>query len=71
MGEIPRCEFPALPRNGAAGTLTCTATTTRGVARRAEAVYVLHAFQKKSRATPKKDIDTTKRRFAQLSRGVK
>ena len=41
------------------------------VARRADAVYVLHAFQKKRQATPKKDIDTAKRRFAQLSRGVK
>ena len=41
------------------------------VARRADAVYVLHAFQKKTQATPKKDIDTAKRRFAQLSRGGK
>jgi phage-related protein len=39
------------------------------VARRAEAVYVLHAFQKKSQATPKKDIDLAKRRFAEISRG--
>ena len=41
------------------------------VARRAEVVYVLHAFQKKTQATPKKDIDTARRRFAQLSRGGK
>ncbi len=41
------------------------------VARRAEAVYVLHAFQKKTQATAKRDIDTAKRRFAQLSRGGK
>ena len=41
------------------------------LARRADAVYVLHAFQKKSQATPKRDIDTAKRRFAQLSRGAK
>uniref|UniRef100_Q02AH7 Phage-related protein n=1 Tax=Solibacter usitatus (strain Ellin6076) TaxID=234267 RepID=Q02AH7_SOLUE len=41
------------------------------VARRADAVYVLHAFQKKTQATPKKDIDTAKRRFAQLQRGGK
>jgi phage-related protein len=40
-------------------------------ARRADAVYVRHAFQKKTQATPKKDIDTAKRRFAQLSRSVK
>ncbi|MBZ5725834.1 MAG: type II toxin-antitoxin system RelE/ParE family toxin [Acidobacteriia bacterium] len=41
------------------------------VARRAEAVYVLHAFQKKTQATSQRDIDTAKRRFAQLSRGGK
>ena len=41
------------------------------VARRTDAVYVLHAFQKKTQATPKRDIDTAKRRFAQLSRGGK
>ena len=41
------------------------------VARRAEAVYVLHALQKKTQATPKKDIDTARRRFAELSRGGK
>ena len=41
------------------------------VARRADAVYVLHAFQKKTQATPKKDIDTARKRFAQLPRGAK
>ncbi|MBK9165947.1 MAG: type II toxin-antitoxin system RelE/ParE family toxin [Bryobacterales bacterium] len=41
------------------------------VAGRAEAVYVLHAFQKKTRATSKRDIDTAKRRFAELTRGGK
>jgi phage-related protein len=41
------------------------------VARRAEAVYVLHAFQKKTQATSKRDIETAKRRLAQLSRGRK
>jgi phage-related protein len=41
------------------------------VARRAEAVYVLHAFQKKTQATSRRDIETAKRRFAQLSRGGK
>lgn len=39
------------------------------VARRVEAVYVLHAFQKKTQATSQRDIDTAKRRFAQLSGG--
>jgi phage-related protein len=41
------------------------------VARRADAVYVLHTFQKKTQATPKKDIDAAKRPSAQLLRGVK
>ena len=41
------------------------------VARRADAVYVLHAFQKKTQATPKKDIDTARKRLAQLPRGAK
>lgn len=33
------------------------------------AVYVLHAFQKKTRATSKRDLDTAKARFAQLIKG--
>jgi phage-related protein len=41
------------------------------IARRTEAVYVLHAFQKKTQATPKRDIDIAKRRFAQLPGGSK
>ena len=41
------------------------------VARRAGAVYVLHAFQKKAQATSKRDIGTARRRFAQISRGAK
>lgn len=41
------------------------------VARRVEAVYVLHAFQKKSQATSKRDIETAGKGFAQLSRGGK
>jgi phage-related protein len=39
------------------------------VARREEAVYVLHAFHKKTRATARKDIETAKMRFAQLAGG--
>lgn len=39
------------------------------VARRAEAVYVLHAFQKKTQATSRRDIEVGRKRFAQLSRG--
>jgi phage-related protein len=36
------------------------------VARFTEAVYVLHAFQKKARKTPKLDIDLARRRFRAL-----
>lgn len=38
-------------------------------ARLADAVYVLHAFQKKTQTTAKRDIDTAKMRFAKLMRG--
>jgi len=38
---------------------------------RVDAIYVLHAFQKKTQATSQKDIDTARRRLAQLARGVK
>lgn len=40
-------------------------------ARLADAVVVLHAFQKKTQATSKRDIDIAKERFAQLMRGYK
>ena len=32
----------------------------------AEAVYVLHAFQKKARKTSKRDIELARRRFREL-----
>jgi phage-related protein len=38
-------------------------------ARRAEAVYVLHAFHKKTQATPKKDLKIAKIRFEELLGG--
>jgi phage-related protein len=38
-------------------------------ARLADAVWVLHAFQKKTQATAKRDIDLTKSRYAELMRG--
>jgi phage-related protein len=41
------------------------------VARRAEAVYVLHAFQKKSQATSLRDVEIARKRFAQLPGGRK
>ncbi len=37
-------------------------------ARMADAVYVLHAFQKKTQATSKRDTDTAKERFDYLMR---
>jgi phage-related protein len=37
-------------------------------ARAADAIFVLHAFQKKSQATPKRDLETARERFAQLKR---
>lgn len=37
-------------------------------ARMIDAVYVLHAFQKKTQATAKRDIDLAKARFAELMR---
>lgn len=38
-------------------------------ARLADAVYVLHAFQKKSQATSKRDIEIAKQRLVKLSGG--
>lgn len=40
-------------------------------ARQAEAVYVLHAFQKKTQATSKRDITIAQARYNELMRGVK
>ena len=37
-------------------------------ARLADAIYVLHAFQKKTQATSKRDIELAKQRFVLLSR---
>jgi phage-related protein len=36
-----------------------------------DAVYVLHAFQKKTQATPKREMDIAKERFSKLIRGGK
>jgi phage-related protein len=38
-------------------------------ARLADAVYVLHAFQKKSQATSKRDVETARQRLAKLIGG--
>lgn len=39
------------------------------IARRVEAVYVLHAFQKKTQATQKKDLEIARLRFRSLKGG--
>jgi phage-related protein len=39
-------------------------------ARLTDAVYVLHAFQKKTQATAKRDIELAKTRFTDLMRGT-
>jgi phage-related protein len=39
-------------------------------ARLADAVYVLHAFQKKTQVTAKRDIELAKTRFTELMRGA-
>ena len=36
----------------------------------ADAVYVLHAFQKNTQATAKRDIELAKKRFTELMRGT-
>jgi phage-related protein len=40
-------------------------------ARLADAVYVLHAFQKKTQATSKRDVELAKKRYAELTKGAK
>jgi phage-related protein len=40
-------------------------------ARREDAIYVLHAFKKKSQTTSKRDIDIAKDRLAELLKGLK
>jgi len=40
------------------------------LARRADAVYVLHAFQKKTQKTSRYDLEIAKTRFGQILRGT-
>jgi len=73
-GKAP-CDFKPMPMIGKgveeiriwddSGTYRVVYT-----ARIADAIYVLHAFQKKAQATTKRDIATAKRRFDQLMRGL-
>ena len=39
-------------------------------ARLADAVYVLHVFQKKTQATAKRDVELAKKRYIELMRGA-
>jgi phage-related protein len=39
------------------------------IARFLDAVYVLHAFQKKTRATSERDLELARTRYAELRRG--
>ncbi|KAI5915684.1 type II toxin-antitoxin system RelE/ParE family toxin [Thauera sp. 2A1] len=39
-------------------------------ARLADAVYVLHAFQKKTQATAKRDVELARKRYTDLIRGA-
>jgi phage-related protein len=40
-------------------------------ARLADAVYVLHAFQKKSQAKSKRDVELARKRYSEISKGNK
>ena len=40
-------------------------------ARLADAVYVLHAFQKKTQATSKRDMELARKRYSEISKGAK
>ena len=40
-------------------------------ARLADAVYVLHAFQKKTPATSKRDTELARKRYSEISKGAK
>jgi phage-related protein len=67
-------DFKPMPEVGAGVEelrVWCEQGTFRVVylARLADAVYVLHAFQKKTQTTPKADIETAARRYRELMRG--
>ena len=40
-------------------------------ARLSDAVYVLHAFQKKTQTTAKRDVELAKSRYAEVTRGAR
>ena len=71
-GETPR-DFKPMPGIGP-GVEEVRVRDSSGIyrilytARLADVVYVLHAFQKKTQATSKPDIEIARERFAQLKR---
>ncbi|HYW43847.1 MAG TPA: type II toxin-antitoxin system RelE/ParE family toxin [Bryobacteraceae bacterium] len=67
-------DFKPMPAIGKGVEEICISDSTGAcrviyVARRAEAVYILHAFQKKTQATPRNDIQIARKRFGQLLGG--
>ena len=72
-GEQPD-DFKAMPSIGAGVEEVRVADESGAyrviyVARWADAVYVLHAFQKKTRATSRQDVEMARKRLAQVLRG--
>jgi phage-related protein len=66
LGDSLEClrEFPEDARHDAGFHIYRVIYT----ARLPEAVYVLHAFQKKTQATSRHEVETARERFAQLKR---
>jgi phage-related protein len=74
-GEQPK-DFKPMPSigKGVEELRVCNVSGTYRViyiARLADAIYVLHAFQKKTRATSQRDIAIAKKRFNELMGGHK
>lgn len=55
----------------ASGTILAPIYRIIYTARMIDAVYVLHAFQKKIQATSKQDIELAKKRYLEIVRGKK
>ncbi len=72
LGELPS-DFKPMPSIGK-GVEEIRVREDSGIyriiytARLADAVYVLHAFQEKTQATSKRDVEIARERFAQLRR---
>jgi hypothetical protein len=63
---VPRGSQGLPGRCAPEGRLPVAATAAFFVARFAEAVYVLHAFEKKAQKTPKRDLELGQRRYREL-----